>query len=262
MTALSEFALVWMGAVVTGLAIIAFGTGIERLRPAQPQTLSDTLLNAKYLFPLHAAQLLIVPAIIAIMAPAIAAAGGGWIVLPSTGAGLIIGIAAYLFAMDCGEYWFHRAQHKLPFLWALHSLHHSDERLNVSTTHRHFWGDVALKSVTIYPLVLVVMKPSPAIIAAYTIFSYYNYFLHANIRFGMGRWSWLVNTPQYHRLHHSSREQDRDKRYASLFTIFDLAFGSYAEPVRNDYPPTGLDDGDTARNVAEAAFWPLRFVWR
>ena len=55
MTALSEFALVWMGAVVTGLAIIAFGTGIERLRPAQPQTLSDTLLNAKYLFPLHAA---------------------------------------------------------------------------------------------------------------------------------------------------------------------------------------------------------------
>ena len=36
-------------------------------------------------------------------------------------------------------YWFHRAQHRFPFLWAQHRIHHSDLSLNVTTGNRHHW---------------------------------------------------------------------------------------------------------------------------
>jgi sterol desaturase/sphingolipid hydroxylase (fatty acid hydroxylase superfamily) len=37
-----------------------------------------------------------------------------------------LAVIAFFLVVDLGEYLFHRAQHAIPLLWALHSLHHSD----------------------------------------------------------------------------------------------------------------------------------------
>ena len=55
----------------------------------------------------------------------------------------------FLLVTDLGEYLFHRAQHKVPLLWSMHSLHHSDPEVSALTTNRHFWADQLIKSVTI-----------------------------------------------------------------------------------------------------------------
>src|SRR5580704_9132088 len=73
---------------------------------------------------------------------AVNAAGGGLIDL--RGWPLWLGATVYLVAMDLGEYLFHRAQHAFPWLWAMHSLHHSDPAMNISTSQRHFWLDPAM----------------------------------------------------------------------------------------------------------------------
>jgi sterol desaturase/sphingolipid hydroxylase (fatty acid hydroxylase superfamily) len=60
----------------------------------------------------------------------------------------LAGFALFLFVKDFGEYIFHRAQHRIPLLWAMHSLHHSDPEMAVLTTGRHFWGDQVLKQTS------------------------------------------------------------------------------------------------------------------
>src|SRR5262245_56379866 len=53
------------------------------------------------------------------------AVGTGWITLAGDGWLFVPSLLLYLLTQDLLEYWLHRAQHKVPFLWAMHSLHHS-----------------------------------------------------------------------------------------------------------------------------------------
>lgn len=166
----------------------------------------------------------------------------------------LLGLAAFTILMDLGEFLFHRAQHKIPWLWRMHALHHSDPNMNVATTSRHYWAEPLIKSATIWPLCLVVASPSPAITTAYAVISIYHYLVHANLRIDFGRWSWLLNSPAYHRRHHSSQPEHFNSNYASLFPIFDVLTGSYHRPT--GFPATGLMK--TPRSLADIFFWPLR----
>src|ERR1700739_2184504 len=55
------------------------------------------------------------------------ATGGGWIHLRSDGWWFPFSVVVTILAMDLYSYLLHRAQHKIPALWAMHSLHHSAE---------------------------------------------------------------------------------------------------------------------------------------
>jgi sterol desaturase/sphingolipid hydroxylase (fatty acid hydroxylase superfamily) len=255
----------WANAVetfLTGLlaagAAIAVGALVERWRAA-PRSSAPTLgFNLLYLAPASLLQALARPGIAAATVLAVNQLGGGFVTLPSRGWGLLFGFAAYFVVMDLAEYLFHRAQHKIPLLWAMHSLHHSDESFNVSTTVRHFWLDIFVKSFTIYLAVGLLFKADAGIIAVYGVVSTYNYVTHMNVRLGFGRWAFLLNAPQYHRVHHSRDLQDRDCNFAALLPIFDLLTGAYRPPARDYYPDTGLDDRQGPASVLAALVWPLR----
>ncbi|HWE99021.1 MAG TPA: sterol desaturase family protein [Caulobacteraceae bacterium] len=189
---------------------------------------------------------------------AVGAIGGGLISLPSHGWGLVGGAAAFVLLMDFGEYLFHRAQHTVPALWALHSLHHSDRSMNISTTNRHHWADFPIKSVTVYLVVALLVRANPAVIAIYSIASLYNYVSHLNVDFGYGRLSFLLNSPRYHRIHHSRRPEHWNTNFAAIFPIFDVIFGSYRPGAAGAPPPTGLDAREEPKSIGEAVIWPYR----
>jgi sterol desaturase/sphingolipid hydroxylase (fatty acid hydroxylase superfamily) len=44
-----------------------------------------------------------------------------------------------MLAADLIFYWVHRAQHHFEFLWSMHSFHHSDDDVNVTSSYRHYW---------------------------------------------------------------------------------------------------------------------------
>jgi sterol desaturase/sphingolipid hydroxylase (fatty acid hydroxylase superfamily) len=238
--------------------VIGVGFLIERMKPAPPPDMPGFLLNLGYLMPLSLFNGALKPLCAAGTTLVVNALGGGLIELPSSGIGLLVGISCYFLAMDGGEYVFHRAQHRIPALWALHSLHHSDPSVNVSTTPRHFWGDPFIKAITIYPLVGLLFKANAAVIGAYGLFGFYNYFLHLNVRIGFGRWSSWLNSPQTHRLHHSSLREHLDCNFAQFFTFFDVLGGTYRKPSLDEYPPTGLDSAEIPHNVHGMLLWPWR----
>ncbi|OYX16779.1 MAG: hypothetical protein B7Z07_02035 [Sphingomonadales bacterium 32-67-7] len=156
--------------------------------------------------------------------------------------------------IDLGEYLFHRAQHASPLLWRMHSLHHSDHDMNATTTNRHFWGDSLLKALTIWPLAALIVAPTPTASAIYVALSLWNYFSHSAIDVNFGRWSWLINSPAYHRRHHSIRPEHYGSNFAALFPVFDVIAGSYHRPV--GFPPTGLDE--RPEHIGHILLWPLR----
>jgi sterol desaturase/sphingolipid hydroxylase (fatty acid hydroxylase superfamily) len=103
-------------------------------------------------------------------------------------------------------------------------------------------------------------KVDAASLILYNLLTLYNLFPHMNARVGFGRWSWILNSPQYHRLHHSALPEHHDCNFAALFPIFDVLCGAYRRPAAGEFPPTGLFDGFAPVGVWEMLIWPWRRV--
>ena len=164
------------------------------------------------------------------------------------------GASAYLVLRDLLEFLYHRAQHKVPLLWSMHALHHSDPNMSALTTTRHFWGDQVIKALTIWPLAALIIAPSPAMVGLFNLVSLWNFAVHARLPINFGPMSWLLNCPAYHRRHHSSLPEHYNSNFAALLPIFDVLSGTYNRP--EGFPPTGLET--MPESLSDLLLWPAR----
>jgi sterol desaturase/sphingolipid hydroxylase (fatty acid hydroxylase superfamily) len=84
--------------------------------------------------------------------------------------------------MDLTFYYWHLANHRLPFLWRFHNVHHIDPDLDVSTAFRFHFGEITLSAV--FSLLQVsLIGPSAWAFAAYQlVFQAEVLFHHCNVR--------------------------------------------------------------------------------
>jgi len=165
---------------------------------------------------------------------------------------LALSLPVFVLAMDLAEYLYHRAQHAVPWLWRRHALHHSDPCVSATTTERHWWGDMVLKAMLFGAPLGVVLQPSAADVSIYAGLTLWHYLVHANLKIDFRRWSWALNCPAYHRLHHARAPEHHGANYAALFPIFDVLAGSYRRP--HGFAETGLDV--EPHSLIEALAWP------
>jgi sterol desaturase/sphingolipid hydroxylase (fatty acid hydroxylase superfamily) len=168
------------------------------------------------------------------------------------------------FLGDFSYYWWHRAQHKIPVLWEVHKLHHSDENLNSTTIFRsHFLepaGQALVKGLTIGFIFDTTEAPQTvlAIVAGGLIPGLWDYFIHANVRIdALHRVLPYFSVPQFHWIHHSSKPEHQDKNFAIWLPMFDIAFGSYYHPRVDEYPAPGLSSGEKIESLWEAQAGPF-----
>ena len=246
--------LVWACVCLVGLLV-------ERVAPAERgQPLAHLRLNLGYGALATAIVALLNPALGAIGIAVVNACGGGLIRLADGGWALVASAAVFVFAIDFMEYVFHRAQHAVPFLWAMHSLHHSDPSVNVTTTTRAFWLEAGIKAVFVYPVVGILFHATPEVLSIYGACQLYHFVNHLNLKVHFGRWWVVLNGPQFHRIHHSIETRHFDRNFAAFFPIFDWLFGTYHRPLPGEFPATGLDTQAVPRNLLQATIWPLRDV--
>lgn len=218
---------------------------------------------------------------VALAAMAVSAAAGalhiplGIIDLRAIGgsSGLITVLAAaWVIAVlnDFFFYWYHRALHTFPVLWAHHKLHHMDPELEAVTLARQNWIEVFLAAIAIVIPMMVLFKLNPhdpwslgllSGIAA-TAFSTLLTIGHMNVRLGAGRANVLWCTPQVHRIHHSRLPQHRDKNFAFTLPLWDRLFGTYYAPAADEYPPTGVDGEKEIGSFWESQIFTPREWWR
>ena len=233
----------WILVYLPALTVTAGLMAIERWRGA-PRT--DWLRNLQAWGVMLAVSLLVLPLL---------PLWSGHALIAGAALPLWAGLLIFLFVQDLSEYLFHRAQHRVGFLWAMHSLHHSDPEMAVLTTNRHFWGDQLIKRVTVWSATLMIISPTTPILTAYGFISLWNLFTHCDLPIDFGRWSWVINSPAYHRRHHSSLPEHYDSNFAAIFPIFDVIFGDYHRP--EGFPPTGLLR--KPESLTNLVIWPL--IW-
>jgi sterol desaturase/sphingolipid hydroxylase (fatty acid hydroxylase superfamily) len=183
--------------------------------------------------------------------------GQGWIHLPTDGYWYLISLIIVVVVADLYHYTFHRLQHAIPFLWAMHSFHHSANAVTFSTGARHLWMERVLVSAVLPIMPLLFQIPPSMQLIATLIYFFPDTCAHLNVRFPMGRMITLVNSPQWHRIHHSAMPEHRDKNFTSLLPLWDILFGTAWIPKPDEYPVTGFDP-PVRVGVIDSIIWPFR----
>ena len=248
--------LTYLLAVYAGLSVV------ERIAPAERnQPFKRTLFNivlTPLLLALSAALLLwLVPFVQHLMTKPIGQRIGvefatGWGVADS-----ILAMLALMFVTDFVYYWWHRFQHSNRWMWAQHTLHHSERSLNVVASLRHHWLEDPIRLfIQMVPLGFLFLFAPPSVALVGTIIGLWPFFIHMNLRLWMGPLTAVVGGPQYHRIHHSILPEHHDKNFAAFFPIWDIVFGTAVLPKKNEYPPTGIE-GVVTRSIGSALFSPF-----
>jgi sterol desaturase/sphingolipid hydroxylase (fatty acid hydroxylase superfamily) len=129
--------------------------------------------------------------------------------------------------MDLGLYSMHRWSHVQPFLWRLHVLHHSPERLYwLNGGRRHPLSALALAGPGL--LTLLALGATPIAVGAWmSIMSVHLAFQHANLDYRLGPFRHLLGVGELHRWHHKRDYEDAQVNFGEVWMIWDRLFGTY-----------------------------------
>ena len=139
------------------------------------------------------------------------------------------GLVFDLLVLDFWIYWWHRANHRVPFLWRFHEVHHLDQFLDVTTAVRFHLGEVLLSAIVRGAIIIILAVPSMSVVIFETALLLATMFHHSNMKLPAGlerALSWLVVTPSTHWVHHHALRRDTDSNYATVLSIWDKLFAS------------------------------------
>lgn len=139
--------------------------------------------------------------------------------------------AALLWVLtDLTFYWFHRASHRVRWLWCTHVTHHSSERMNFSTAMRQNATNIFNGGWLLYVWLAFAGFNPVWIGICFALSLVYQFFIHTTL---VGKLhpaiEYVMNTPNHHRVHHASNEGYIDTNYAGVFIVWDRLFGTFAE---------------------------------
>lgn len=162
------------------------------------------------------------------------------------------------FAVEFAYYWFHRASHRIRWMWATHSVHHSAEQLTLLSSFRLGWTNLLSAGWIFYAPLMLAGFP-PALVFALLAFNLrYQFFLHTEVVGELGPIEWVLNTPAHHRRHHASNDCYVDRNYGGVLIIFDRLFGTIAKAV----PGEALRYGLAHRRRSDNPFVIALSEWR
>jgi sterol desaturase/sphingolipid hydroxylase (fatty acid hydroxylase superfamily) len=135
-----------------------------------------------------------------------------------------------MFLTDLAQYWFHRAFHRIPFLWGFHAVHHSAPAMDwLAGARMHFVEIALLRGVTSLPL--LTLGFSPAVMQTYIGLVYvYSSLVHANLKGDFDMLGQFLVTPRFHHWHHGLEKEAIDVNFAIHFPWLDRMFGTYHFP--------------------------------
>lgn len=152
-----------------------------------------------------------------------------------------------LVVLDMFDYWWHRFNHRIPFLWRFHKVHHVDTHVDVTTALRFHPGELLISSTIVKPMWLLIWGPSLWGLAIFEAsVTSASEFHHSNIDFP-NRIEGLIRkifvTPRFHASHHTVSKRTGDANFSAIFIFWDKLFGTYREPDFEEMRLLGLPAG-------------------
>lgn len=172
------------------------------------------------------------------------------------------GLAIFWVGGDFAMYWWHRLQHSNRFLWALHSVHHSQERMTLLTAaRRHPIEMLSLNIIIFYGIFHWVLGvPTQGWLPLAAAITSILAIQHSMLDWTLGPFYRVIVGPRFHSYHHSIDPRHANGNYGHLFSAWDYLFGTAVQdekrPERFGVEGLGVDETIRGQLVR-----PLRLIW-
>lgn len=166
----------------------------------------------------------------------------------------VLELVLALVVLDLLIYFQHVAMHKMPLLWRLHRVHHTDLDLDATSGVRFHPLEIVLSMALKCIAVILLGASVDAVILFEMGLNASAMFNHGNVR--MPAWCdavlrYVLVTPDVHRVHHSIDPQETNSNYGFHLPWWDWIFGTYrAQPrVPHEQISLGLSSWRSPRET-------------
>jgi sterol desaturase/sphingolipid hydroxylase (fatty acid hydroxylase superfamily) len=180
-------------------------------------------------------------------------------------------VAIGLILLDGLVYAAHFALHRVPILWRLHQVHHSDNEMNASTHFRQHPLQLLLVSFVQLPFLYLLGIPGVSWVLLLPLGLAVQLWQHirGNPQSALDRaLVWVLATPSHHLVHHHPERRWHDSNYGVVFSFWDRWFGTHVPlatmqkaTFANEHSvvPIGLADwpARTATGIASVLIMPF-----
>jgi sterol desaturase/sphingolipid hydroxylase (fatty acid hydroxylase superfamily) len=189
---------------------------------------------------------------------------------------IVIFTLTMLVAYDISYYLYHVAQHRFPFLWELHKVHHSAEVMVGITKDRvhpldelmnRAWDGV-IPGICFGIWTLVSLNLVEVTIFGVNVYVMRNILMmdfvrHTHFKISFGPLNNVILCPHWHQLHHSVDPKHYDKNFGLLFSFWDRFFGTLYVPKPNEDFKFGLMERNVSdyQSLSGLYVLPLRRMW-
>lgn len=151
-------------------------------------------------------------------------------------------VVAVAFVLDdLKYYWWHRASHRIRWLWADHVQHHSSQHYNLTTALRQPITSYLAPGVLFNAPMLILGFPPAMIGFVGGLNLVYQFWIHTETIQRCPAWfEAVMNTPSHHRVHHATNARYLDSNYAGVFIVWDKLFGTFVAERADDPPRYGI----------------------
>jgi sterol desaturase/sphingolipid hydroxylase (fatty acid hydroxylase superfamily) len=150
-------------------------------------------------------------------------------IFPTSGSWNIILTLLFYDFMTC--LW-HIAYHRLPVLWRLHRVHHTDRDLDVTSASRFHLGEILVSTLFQIGLMTLLGPEWVSFLIFQGTLLAAAQFQHSNFRIPEPIDSIIRRvfvTPDMHRIHHSDIPEETNSNYATIFSVWDRLLRTYRE---------------------------------
>lgn len=173
-----------------------------------------------------------------------------------------LAVVVSVVAMDFIIYLQHVMVHAVPALWRLHRMHHADLDFDVTTGARFHTIEIILSMLIKFATIAVLGPPVVAVVIFEVLLNATAMFNHGNVRLPKGldrALRWIVVTPDMHRVHHSTEDDEANSNFGFNLPWWDRLFGTYRDQPRagHDAMNIGIHKYRTAREVS----WLPGMLW-
>lgn len=161
-----------------------------------------------------------------------------------------------LMFLDLISAWFaHWIQHKTPWMWKFHLIHHTDQYVDTTTANRHHPGESVIRFFFTTLAVFILGTPIWMVFLYQSLSVVLSQFNHANISLPV--WldttiSWFIVSPNMHKVHHHYVMPYTDSNYGNIFSIWDRLFGTF-KTLEPDQIVFGVDTHMEAKDANNLA---------
>ncbi len=170
-----------------------------------------------------------------------------------------------MIILDLAIYAQHIVSHKVPLLWRLHKVHHTDVDFDVTTAVRFHPVEIALSMVWKIIVVLTLGASPWAVVLFEVTLNGCAMFNHANIALPL----WLdrlvralIVTPDMHRVHHSIYPSEHDTNYGFNLSLWDRLFGTYTAQPRDGHLAMTIGQKNHLDENPKKLIWSLMLPFR